>query len=69
MLVKVRGYLTYKSIIGEQSITIKKGETLTVAGILNLLANELDQEFSNSIYDPQSKTLSEHVALIINGRS
>ena len=69
MPVKVRGYLTYKSIIGEQSITIKKGETLMIAGLLNILADQLGQEFKDRIYDPQSKTLSEHVAVIINGRS
>jgi MoaD family protein len=69
MQIKVKGYLTYKEIVGEQSITVEKDEYLTVAGILNLLAIELDQEFSKSIFDPQKKTLGEHVAVIINGRS
>ena len=69
MPVKIRGYLTYKDIIGEQSITIKSGESLTITGLLKILAAELDQEFREEIYDPQSKTLGEHVAVLINGRS
>jgi len=69
MPVSVRGYLTYKAIVGKQSVTIKKGEKLTVAGLLNKLANELGQEFSDSIFDPQTKTLGEHVAVIINGKN
>jgi MoaD family protein len=69
MPVKVRGYLTYKAIIGERLISIKRGEPLTVAGLLNRMAEELGQEFRDKIYDPQSKTLNEDVAVIINGRS
>ena len=69
MPVKVKGYLTYKDIIGERSITIPNGETMTVAGLLNLLGIQLGQVFSDAIFDPQTNMLEEHVAVIINGRS
>ncbi|UCD99818.1 MAG: MoaD family protein [Chloroflexota bacterium] len=69
MPVKVRGYLTYKAIIGKQSITVENGETLTVIELFNLLAGELGREFREAIYDPQTKALGEQVAVIINGRS
>ena len=69
MPIKVKGYLTYKQLVGERLISVEKGGSLTVVGLLNLLANKLDREFRESIYDPQSNELGEHVALIINGRS
>lgn len=69
MPIKVKGYLTYKEIVGEQLISVENGESLTVIGLLNLLAGELDQEFSHSIFDPQTNELHEYVAVIVNGRS
>ena len=33
------------------------------------MANRLGLEFSESIYDPQTEMLGEHVAVIINGCS
>jgi MoaD family protein len=69
MAIKVKGYLIYNEIIGEQLISIKKGNSFTVLSLLNLLATELDQEFSHSIFDPQTNELQEYVAVIINGRS
>lgn len=50
-------------------ISVENDSRLTVIGLLNLVANELDQEFSHSIFDPQTNELHENVAVIINGRS
>ena len=69
MPVKVKGYLTYKEIIGEQSIHIPEDQRLTIAGLLTSLAHKMGQEFNESIYDPITGMLCEHVAVIINGRS
>lgn len=69
MPIKVRGYLTFRDIIGERSIAIMDGEILTVNDLLIRLSQELDQIFRGTIYDPRTKILGEHVAVIINGRS
>ncbi len=69
MPIKVRGYLTFRDIIGERSIAITDGEILTVNDLLIRLSQELDQRFRGTIYDPQTKILGEYVAVIINGRS
>ena len=69
MPIKVRGYLTFRDIIGERSIAIMDGEILTVNDLLIRLSQELDQRFRGTIYDPRTKILGEHVAVIINGRS
>lgn len=69
MPIIVKGYLTYKEIVGERLIALENGESFTIVGLLNFLAGELDQEFSQSIFDPQTNKLGDHVAVIINGRS
>lgn len=69
MPIKVRGYLTFRDIIGERSIAITNGEILTVNDLLFRLSEELDQRFRGTIYDPRTKILGENVAVIVNGRS
>jgi molybdopterin synthase sulfur carrier subunit len=69
MPVKVKGYLTFKPIIGEHSISIPEGETLALIGLLDLLAEQLGPAFIESIYDPHTKSLQKLVMLILNGRS
>ena len=69
MPVKVKGYLTYKEIIGEQSIHIPEDQRLTIAGLLTSLAHKMGPEFNESIFDPNTGLLCEYVAVIINGRS
>ena len=69
MPIKVRGYLTFREIIGERSIAIAEGETLTINDLLLRMSEDLDQRFRETIYDPRTKILGEHVAVIVNGRS
>lgn len=69
MPIKVKGYLTYNEIVGERLITLDRGQCLTVIDLLNLLADELDQEFRDSIFDPRTNQLGVYVAIIVNGRS
>jgi MoaD family protein len=69
MPVKVKGYLTFKPIIGERSIAIPNREPLILLGLLDLLAEQLGSAFIQSIYDPGTRSLREHVMLILNGRS
>ena len=69
MPIKVKGYLTYKEVVGERLITIDQGQSLTVIGLLRLLSEDSNQEFRESIFDPRKNRLGEYVAVIINGRS
>ena len=69
MPVRVRGYLTYKAIIGEHSIVLPDDSELTVSALLARLANQLGGDFSVLIYDPDTGLLSDHAAVLLNGRS
>jgi molybdopterin synthase sulfur carrier subunit len=69
MPVTVRGYLTYKEIIGEQSIPIGDGETLTLLGLLTRLETQIGNQLIDPILDPETGLPGDHVAIILNGRS
>ena len=69
MPVKVKGYLTYKEVIGEQSINIPDGETLTLSDLLNTLVTQIGNQLSDPIFDLETGLPGEHVAVILNGRS
>ena len=42
---------------------------MTLSGLLSTLANQIGQEFSEAIFVPNSESLADHVAVIVNGRS
>jgi molybdopterin synthase sulfur carrier subunit len=69
MPVEVKGYLTYKEVIGEQSINIPDGETLTLSDLLNTLVTQIGNQLSDPIFDLETGLPGEHVAVILNGRS
>jgi len=69
MPVKVKGYLTYKEVIGEQSINIPDGEILTLSGLLTGLDSQIGNQLSDPIFDLETGLPGEHVAIILNGRS
>lgn len=61
--------MTYKEVIGEQSIALPDDGELTVSALLARLASQLGEDFSVLIYDPDTGLLSELAAVLINGRS
>ena len=67
MPVEVKGYLTYKEVIGEQSINIPDGETLTLSDLLNTLVTQIGNQLSDPIFDLETGLPGEHVAVILNG--
>ena len=69
MPVKVRGYLTYKEIIGEQLVDLPEDRAMTLSGLLSALANQLGEDFKAVIFDTHGASLADHVAVIVNGRS
>ncbi|MGD2156257.1 MAG: MoaD family protein [Anaerolineales bacterium] len=68
MVITVKGYLTFKQLIGEQSIVVSKGERLTLWELLVKLSKILGEDFHNQIISHQGNEVSQHVAILINGR-
>jgi molybdopterin synthase sulfur carrier subunit len=68
MKVKVKGYLTYREVIGEQQLQFEEGEIVTVYDLLTELVKESDDDFREMIFDPDSGQVSLLVAILVNGR-
>ncbi|MGD8751519.1 MAG: MoaD/ThiS family protein [Anaerolineales bacterium] len=68
MAITVKGYLTFKQLIGEQSIEVLKGEELTLWDLLEKLSKLLGEDFRDQIISPQENEVRRHVAILINGR-
>jgi len=67
--VRIKGYLTYRKLIGDRSVEIIPGREATLRESLNLLALEEGDAFVSQIYNPKTRSLYQHVALLVNGRS
>lgn len=68
MAIKVKGYLTYRDIVGERSIDLVEGEIITVADLLYRLSDEIGEQFTAMVFDPQTAGLSQRVSILVNGR-
>ena len=68
MKVKVKGYLTYREVIGDRHLLFDEGEIVTVYDLLAELARRSDDEFKEMIFDPESRQVTPLVAILVNGR-
>lgn len=68
MTVRIKGFLTFRDVVGEQFYPLSAGEVQTLNHLLDWLSTQLGAEFSEMTFDPQTGTLSQHVSVLINGR-
>ncbi len=68
MPFRVKGYLTFRDVIGEQSFLLIEGQPQTLNQLLDWLSSQLGQEFTDLVIDPQTNALSQHVSILVNGR-
>ena len=67
MRIKVKGYLTFREVIGDQQLQFNQGETVTVYDLLVKLSLKCGDEFEETVFDPETKRVSRYVAILING--
>ena len=68
MKVKVKGYLTFREVVGDQQLQFDDGGTITVHDILSELVLRSGDEFADMVFEPKTKQLSQWGAILINGR-
>ena len=68
MSIRVKGYLTFRDVIGEQSFSLAEDHARTLNQLLDWLSSELGQDFTDLVFDPQTNQLSQHVSVLVNGR-
>jgi molybdopterin converting factor small subunit len=67
MIIKVKGYLTYRDVIGCRKITRQDGIPITFRDFLRELAAEIDGEYGHALFDEQLNTVGRSVAIMLNG--
>jgi molybdopterin synthase sulfur carrier subunit len=68
MAVRIKGYLTFRNVVGEQHFPLPDGDTQTLNDLLDWLSMQLGTEFTEMAFDPQNGALSRQVSVLINGR-
>jgi molybdopterin converting factor small subunit len=67
MMIRVRGYLTLRKLVGDRCVEIPEGGTLTLRGFLAHLASEIGEPFTSQVFDPQTLQVQPHIAILLNG--
>ncbi len=68
MGVKVKGYLTFKEIIGERIIQVDESQIMTLMDLVLKLAEECAGQFRKTILDPETGGVQRQIAILINGQ-
>jgi molybdopterin synthase sulfur carrier subunit len=67
MQIQVKGYLTFRELLGTRSIEID-GQAATLRDCLQVLAADIGEGFREQVLDFQNGELRPHVALLLNGQ-
>lgn len=68
MIIKVKGYLTYRDSIGQREIAFSDDIPLTLIEFLKLFAAELNNDVGETIYNAETSTIEQSIAVMCNGR-
>jgi molybdopterin converting factor small subunit len=67
LIIKVKGYLTYRKVIGAREIKIRDDVPTLLLDFLYHLADELGGGPGRALFDKDSGTLGQSVAVMLNG--
>ena len=67
MIIKVKGYLTYRDIIGYREIMRQEHIPITFRDFLRELADEIGGEYGRALFDQELNAVGRSVAIMLNG--
>ena len=67
MIIKVRGYLTYRDVIGRREIEQREDIPILLLDFLRELAAEIGSEHGHALFDEETGTVGRSVAVMLNG--
>ena len=67
MIIKVKGYLTYKDVIGKRAIEWPDDVRVTLLEFIRELAAELGGEQGRVLFDIETGIVGQSVAIMLNG--
>ena len=68
MKIKVKGYFTFKKIMGGKAVLEIEKEKATIKEMLKDLSENFDHDFKEAIIDPKTQEVSSHIRILVNGR-
>ena len=67
MIIKVKGYLTYKDVIGRREIKQSDDVPITLLDLIYDLASEIGGEHGRALFDSELGAIGKSVAIMLNG--
>jgi molybdopterin synthase sulfur carrier subunit len=67
MNIRVKGYLTFRDVIGDITISEKEAGAYRLRQLLERLSIEHEDFLGYKIFDPGDGGVREHIAVLVNG--
>ena len=67
MQIQVKGYLTFRELMGTRQVEIRAPQA-TLRDCLQVLEDQIGEEFRTMVLEAQSTDLQPHIALLLNGQ-
>jgi len=67
LIIKVKGYLTYRDVIGEREIEQPDDFPVIFLDFMCALAAEIGSEHGRALFDEAAGTIGQSVAVMLNG--
>lgn len=67
MIIKVKGYLTYRDVIGQREIEQCDDAPILLLDFLRELAGMIDGKNGRALFDEEKGTVGRSVAVMLNG--
>jgi MoaD family protein len=68
MKITIRGFLTLRDVMGDQSALELEIGNITIMELLHELSDMFGERFSQMVLDKAGKGLNQHIRILINGR-
>jgi molybdopterin converting factor small subunit len=68
MNVKVKGYLTYRKVIGERTFQFPDDSPIRLIEFVEHLAEDIGGEHGEALFDREKGSVGSYVAIMLNGQ-
>ncbi len=69
MIVRIKGYLTFRAVVGDRRLDLPDDPTCTLRKLLEMLAQDIGEENAARLMDSRTGDLQADIALLVNGHS
>jgi len=67
LIIKVKGYLTYRDVIGQREIELSDDVPVSLLDFIRELAVETGGKYGQALFDEETGTIGKSVAVMLNG--